>query len=53
MVKKMMAFGHIEVEKEVLPTQKPISIYDVNDDRIVVSNRIPFCKKGFYWVQRC
>ena len=27
--------------------ETPISIYDVNIDRIVVSNKVPFCKKGF------
>ena len=41
-------FGDIEVKKHKFHQRKiPILIYDVNIDRTVVSNMVPFSKKGF------
>ena len=43
-----ITFGDIEVEKHKFHQCKiPISIYDVNIDRIVVSNKVSNGKKGF------
>ena len=43
-----LTFGETEVEKYKFHQHKsPISIYDVNIDRIVVTNRVRFGKKGF------
>ena len=43
MGKKIITLGDIEVEKHKFYQHKsPISIYDVNVDGIVVSNRVPF-----------
>ena len=37
--KKVIKFGDIEIEKQTfLPHKSPISIYDVNIDRVVISN---------------
>ena len=48
MCKEIITFGNIEVEKHKFHQHKsPISIYDVNVDGIVVSNRVPFGKKRF------
>ena len=45
---KNYIFDNIEVEKHKFDGHKnPISIYDVNINRIVVSNKVPFGKKGF------
>ena len=44
--------GDLEVGK-ILPTQSPTSIYDVDVDGIIVSDRVPFGKKGSYWVRTC
>ena len=36
-----------EIEKQIFNSRKnPISIYDVNINRIVISNKVPFGKKG-------
>ena len=44
-----MIFGNIEVEKHKFHQYKnPISIYDGNIDRVVVSNKVPFYKKLSY-----
>ena len=46
--KEIVTFGNFEVEKHKFHQHKsPSSIYDVNFDRIVVSNRFSFGKKGF------
>ena len=46
-------FGSIEIEKQKSHSKKnSISLYDVNIDRIVVSNNIPFVKKCFQYFIR-
>ena len=46
MGKEIITFGNIEIEKQKFHCQEnPISIYDVNIDRIVVSNKVPFGNK--------
>ena len=48
--------GNIKIEKQKFHSHKnPISIYDIKIDRIVVSNKVLFGKKGLkcYWLQRC
>ena len=56
MGKEIITFSNIEVEKHKFHQHKsPISIYDLNLDRIVVSNRVAFGKSGFkylHWVRR-
>ena len=48
MSKEIIMFGDTEVEKHTFHQHKsPISIYDVNVDKIVASNRVPFGKKDF------
>ena len=43
-----MTFGNIKVEKHKFHQHKnPISIYDINIGRIVVSNKVLFLKKCF------
>ena len=43
-----MNFDNIKVKKQKFHQYKnPISIYNVNIDRIVVSNKVHFGKKGF------
>ena len=43
MGKEIITFGDIEIEKQKFHSHKnQISIYDVNIDRIVVSNKVPF-----------
>ena len=37
----------LKLENKFHYHKKPISIYGVNIDRIVVSNKVPFGKKGF------
>ena len=44
---KIITLGNIEVQRNKFHQQKKtILIYDVNIDRIVVSNKVPFGKKG-------
>ena len=46
MGKEIITFGNIEIEKYNFHQYiKPISIYDVNIDKMVVSNKVPFLKK--------
>ena len=48
MSKEIITFGNIEVEKYRFHQHKsPISTYDVNIDRIGVTNEVPLSKKGF------
>lgn len=48
MGEKIIRFGDIEVKKRKFHQHKsPISIYDVNIDRVVISNKIYFGKIGF------
>ena len=48
MGKEIITFGNIEVEKHKFHQHKrPISIYAVNVDRIVVFDKVSFGKKGF------
>ena len=48
MGKEITSFGDIEVVKHKFHQHKNLtSIYDVNIDTAVVSNKVPFSKKGF------
>ena len=47
MDKEIISFDDVVEKHEFHQHRSPISIYDVNVDRIVVSNRVPFGKKGF------
>ena len=48
MGKEIITLVDIEAEKHKFHQHKsPISIYDVNVDRIVVSKKVSFAKKGF------
>ena len=48
MGKQIIAFGNIEVEKQKFHQHKnPISIYNVNIDRIAVSYKVLCSKNGF------
>ena len=51
--KEIVTFGSIEIEKQESHSKKnSISLYDVNIDRIVVSNNISFVKKCFQYFIR-
>ena len=44
--KEIIKFGETEIRKQKFHSHKnPISIYHLNIDRIVVSNKVPFGKK--------
>ena len=46
MGKETITFGDIEVEKQIFYSHKnPISIYDVNIDKIVISNKVSLVKE--------
>ena len=46
MGEEMITFGDIEVEKHKFHQHKSsVSIYDVNVDRIRLSNKVPFSRK--------
>ena len=48
MNKEIKTFGNIVVEKHKFhQSKRPISIYDVNFDRIVASNKVLLDKKRF------
>lgn len=48
MSKEFITLGSIDIEKQKTYCHKgSISIYDVNIDAIVVSNKVPFTKKSF------
>ena len=48
MVKEVITFGDIEIEKHKFRQQKnPITIYDANIDGIIVPNKVLDCKKTF------
>ena len=48
MGKEIITFGNTEVEKyKFQQCKNPVSIYDVNINRVVVSKKVPFGKKGF------
>ena len=48
MDKEIITFADMEVEKYKFHQYKnPISIYDVNTDKILVCSIVPFGKKGF------
>ena len=54
MGKKIIMVDDIEVEKHNFHQHKIlISIYDVNIDRIVVSNKVRFGKRGFKCFIEC
>ena len=53
MSKEIITFHNIEIEKKNSQPQKIlISIYDVNINRIVVSTKVLFGKKGFKYFIR-
>ena len=52
MGKEIITFGDIKVEK-FHGHQNQILIYAVNIDRIIVSNKVPFGKKGFKYFIGC
>ena len=48
MSNEIITFGNIETEKHKFHQDKnPISIYDVDINKIIVSNKVPFGKKDF------
>ena len=48
MVKTNMKFGDIEIQRQKFPQHKePISIKNLDINKIVVSNKVSFGKKGF------
>ena len=54
MGKEFITFGNIEIEKHKFHYhKKPISIYGVNIDRIVVSNKVPSGKECFIYFIGC
>ena len=47
-MEKNIKFGDIEIEKQKFHQHKePISIKNIDINKITVSNRVPFGKKGF------
>ena len=48
MEKVIIKFGNIEIEKyKSQQYRRPISIKNININKIVVSNKVSFSKKGF------
>ena len=48
MEKTVTKLGNIEMEKQIFHQHKrPISIKDININKIVISNKVSFSKKGF------
>ena len=48
MEKTVIKLGDIEMEKQIFHQHKrPISIKDININKIVISNKVSFGKKGF------
>ena len=48
MDKEFIAFGNIEIEKQKFCyRENPILIYDKDINKIIVSSKVPFDKKGF------
>ena len=48
MEKTIIKFGDIEIQKQTFHQHKgTVSIKNVGTDQIVVSNKVPFSKKGF------
>ena len=48
MEKTIIKFGDIEIQKQKFHQQKGlISIKNIDIDKILVSNKVPFGKKGF------
>ena len=48
MEKIIIKFGNIEIEKyKFQQYRRPISIKNININKIVVSNKVSFSKKGF------
>ena len=45
--KNFFKFGDTEIEKQILPRQKPYSINNKDITKIVVSKKVSFSKKGF------
>ena len=54
MKKKIIKFGDIELEKQKFYQHKrPILIKNININKIVVSNKVSFGKKGFKYCIGC
>ena len=54
MGEEIIMLSDIEIEKQKFHTHKNlISIYEVNIDRILVSNKVRFGKKGFKYFLGC
>ena len=52
--KKIINFGETEIEKHKFHHhESPISTYDVDDNKILVSNKDSFGKKGFEYFIGC
>ena len=48
MEKTIIKFGDIEIEKQKFyQHKKPISIKDIDINKIIISNKVSFGKKGF------
>ena len=48
---KIIKFGDIEIQKQKIHQHKePISIKNIYTNKIVVSNKVPFGKKGFKYL---
>ena len=48
MEKRVITFGDIEIQKQKFHQHKgPISIKNIDIDKVIVSNKVPFGKKGF------
>ena len=48
MEKTIIKFGDIEIEKQKFHQhKKPISIKDIDINKIIISNKVSFGKKGF------
>ena len=48
-MKKIIKFDDIEIQKQKFQHNGPISIKNVDIDKIVVSNKVSFSKKGFLY----
>ena len=47
-IEKIIKFSDIEIEKQTFyQYKKSISIKNIDVNKIVVSNKVSFCKKGF------
>ena len=50
-MKKVIKFDDIEIQKQKFHQHKePISIKNIDINKIVVSNKVHFCKRGFKYI---